>query len=82
MKEEHINSMGPQHIDDDGYQIRESLMGTKRKLKVVFMGAGCSGINFAAQLRKRLENVELTIYEKNSDFGGTWFENSESRSCG
>lgn len=57
------------------YQIRENLMGTKRKLKVIFMGAGCSGINFAAQLQKRMENVDLTIYEKNDDFGGTWLEN-------
>lgn len=57
------------------YQIRESLMGTKRKLKVIFMGAGCSGINFASQLQKRMENIDLTIYEKNHDFGGTWLEN-------
>lgn len=36
------------------YKIRESPMGTKRKLKVVFMGMGCSGINFAPQLQKRM----------------------------
>lgn len=57
------------------YCIRETPMGTKRKLKVIFMGAGCSGINFASQLRKRMENIDLTIYEKNGDFGGTWLEN-------
>jgi cation diffusion facilitator CzcD-associated flavoprotein CzcO len=57
------------------YKIRESPMGTKRKLKVVFMGMGCSGINFASQLQKRMENIDLTIYEKNDDVGGTWLEN-------
>ncbi|KAJ5707658.1 hypothetical protein N7488_007459 [Penicillium malachiteum] len=51
------------------YKIRETLMGTKRKLKMIFMGAGCSGINFASQLQKRMENIDLTIYEKNHDFG-------------
>jgi cation diffusion facilitator CzcD-associated flavoprotein CzcO len=60
---------------DTGYKIRESLMGTKRKLKVIFMGMGCSGINFAAQLQKRMDNIDLVIYEKNHDMGGTWLEN-------
>lgn len=61
--------------DDSTYAIRESPMGTKRKLKVIFMGAGCSGINFAAQLQKRMEGIDLVIYEKNGDIGGTWLEN-------
>ncbi|KEF59610.1 uncharacterized protein A1O9_04456 [Exophiala aquamarina CBS 119918] len=57
------------------YKIRESPMGTKRKLKVIFMGMGCSGINFAHQVQTRMENIELTIYEANSDLGGTWLVN-------
>ncbi|KAL2834152.1 putative MoxY [Aspergillus pseudoustus] len=57
------------------YKIRESHMGTKRKLKVIFMGMGCSGINFAHQLRQKTEDIELVIYEKNNDIGGTWLEN-------
>lgn len=59
----------------EDYKIRESPMGTKRKLKVIFMGMGCSGINFAHQLTKSMENIELVIYEKNNDIGGTWLEN-------
>lgn len=69
------NSPSPMLEQTNEYQIRENLMGTKRKLKVIFMGAGCSGINFAAQLQRRMENVDLSIYEKNGDFGGTWLEN-------
>ncbi|KIW45757.1 uncharacterized protein PV06_04115 [Exophiala oligosperma] len=58
-----------------GYQIREKPMGTKRKLKIIFMGMGCSGINFAHKLHQGMDNVELVIYEKNNDIGGTWLEN-------
>ncbi|PVH71630.1 steroid monooxygenase [Cadophora sp. DSE1049] len=57
------------------YVIRDVPMGTKRKLKVIFMGMGCSGINFAYHLFKRMDKVELTVYEKNNAVGGTWFEN-------
>jgi cation diffusion facilitator CzcD-associated flavoprotein CzcO len=57
------------------YKIRESPMGTKRQMKVIFMGMGCSGINFTYQLERQTENVELVVYEKNADVGGTWFEN-------
>lgn len=57
------------------YKIRESPMGSKRRLKVIFMGMGCSGINFAHQVLKSMDNIELVIYEKNSDIGGTWLEN-------
>ncbi|KIW25994.1 uncharacterized protein PV07_09126 [Cladophialophora immunda] len=63
------------NADDTGYSIRESPMGTRRPLKVIFMGMGASGINFAHQTQKRLEDVELVIYEKNDDIGGTWLEN-------
>ncbi|KAM5347462.1 hypothetical protein ACJ41O_010467 [Fusarium nematophilum] len=57
------------------YNIRETPMGTRRKLKVIFMGMGCSGIDFARQLELRMQDVTLTIYEKNQDLGGTWLEN-------
>ncbi|EME82838.1 uncharacterized protein MYCFIDRAFT_203419 [Pseudocercospora fijiensis CIRAD86] len=50
-------------------------MGTKRRVKVIFIGAGCSGINFTAQMYKHMSNIDLVIYEKNPDVGGTWFEN-------
>lgn len=49
----------------NGYTQTEVPMGTKKKLRIIFMGMGCSGINFAYQLFKRMENVELIIYEKN-----------------
>lgn len=44
------------------YNIRETPMGTRRKLKVIFMGMGCSGIDFARQLELRMQDVTLAIY--------------------
>lgn len=46
-------------------KINESPMGTKRPLKVIFIGMGASGINFSYQLAKRTQGLELKIYEKN-----------------
>ncbi|RAQ99484.1 FAD/NAD(P)-binding domain-containing protein [Stemphylium lycopersici] len=46
-----------------------------RKLKVLTIGAGLSGIQIAYQIQKYAENVEHVIYEKNADLGGTWLEN-------
>lgn len=40
------------------------------------MGAGFSGLYLALRLQQRCENVELVIYEKNEDVGGTWLENT------
>ncbi|KAM6535985.1 hypothetical protein FALCPG4_005508 [Fusarium falciforme] len=56
----------------------EELVGTaflRRKLKIVMLGAGISGIQFAHDVDTRMENVELEVYEKNPDVGGTWYEN-------
>ena len=46
-----------------------------RKLKVLTIGAGLSGIQTAYQIQKNTQNVEHVIYEKNANLGGTWLEN-------
>jgi cation diffusion facilitator CzcD-associated flavoprotein CzcO len=46
-----------------------------RKLKVITVGAGLSGIQMAYLMQKHTENVEHVIYEKNATLGGTWYEN-------
>lgn len=48
---------------------------TERPVKIIGAGTGVSGLLFAYKLQRSFENVELTIYEKNEDIGGTWFEN-------
>lgn len=46
-----------------------------RKLRVLSIGGGVTGILMAYQIQKHCENVEHVIYEKNEDIGGTWLEN-------
>lgn len=58
--------------DEFGYRIREQPYGTKRPIKVVLMGAGASTLNFLKQAEEQLQEVEITVYEKNHDVGGTW----------
>lgn len=61
--------------DETGYRIREQPYGTKREVKVILMGAGASTLNFLKQAEDQMSNLNITVYEKNSDVGGTWFEN-------
>ena len=46
-----------------------------RPIKVVCIGAGYSGILAGIRLPQAIQNLHLTIYEKNDDIGGTWYEN-------
>lgn len=46
----------------------------KEKFHVLIIGAGMSGILTAAELKQA--GIPYTIIEKNTDFGGTWFESA------
>ncbi|KAF2800321.1 flavin-binding monooxygenase-like protein [Melanomma pulvis-pyrius CBS 109.77] len=46
-----------------------------RGIKVIIIGAGVGGILHSYNIDKQCSNVQYTVYEKNSDVGGTWFEN-------
>ncbi|RAQ54033.1 flavin-binding monooxygenase [Aspergillus flavus] len=46
-----------------------------RALRVVIIGSGISGIISSIRFRQRIPNVDLCVYEKNPDIGGTWYEN-------
>lgn len=52
----------------------------RRKVRVITIGAGYSGLTFAYKLRYETPElagcVENTIYEARSDIGGTWFANT------
>ena len=61
--------------DFDGYRISESTLHTRRHLRIVCVGAGASGLQLAYKAERLLQDVELQIYEKNGDIGGTWLEN-------
>ena len=59
------------------YTIPDVVLGspTTRKIKVISIGAGVTGIMNAYYIQKLSENVEHVIYDKNKDIGGTWLEN-------
>ncbi|CAP97906.1 Pc22g06180 [Penicillium rubens Wisconsin 54-1255] len=46
-----------------------------RPLKIVVIGAGISGIQFAHDATTSLSGVDLEIYDRNPSLGGTWYEN-------
>lgn len=57
------------------YHVDETPLGRARRLRIICIGAGAAGLNFARQVDKHLRNVDFQIYEKNSAVGGTWLEN-------
>lgn len=46
-----------------------------RPMKVICIGAGFSGIVAGIRMPEHIPNLDFTIYEKNPDVGGTWYEN-------
>lgn len=46
-----------------------------RRMKVICIGAGMSGILCGIRFRQKIQNLDLTIYDKNDEFGGVWYEN-------
>lgn len=67
--------------NERGYTIDEKLSGSGRKLRVIGVGAGASGINLVKSLRDDLKNVEGVVYDKNPEIGGTWWENRYPYVC-
>lgn len=59
------------YIDESRYAF------TPRKVRVVCIGAGFSGLNLAYKLKheRPLDFVDFRIYEKNPEVGGAWWEN-------
>ncbi|KAH0836095.1 putative dimethylaniline monooxygenase [Fonsecaea pedrosoi] len=57
------------------YHILEQPLGTTRRLRIITIGAGISGINMIRTLRKTMTDYEHVVYEKNPEVGGTWYEN-------
>ncbi|KUM57415.1 hypothetical protein ACN42_g9774 [Penicillium freii] len=46
-----------------------------RPMKIVVIGAGISGIQFAHDTTESLTSLDLDIYDRNPSLGGTWYEN-------
>lgn len=46
-----------------------------RPMKVIVIGARISGILAGVRFPRRIPNLELVIYDKKPEVGGTWYEN-------
>lgn len=57
------------------FQLLNTPVDHARPLRVIVIGAGFSGIYLGIRIPQRLRNVELVIYDKNPEVGGTWYEN-------
>ena len=57
------------------YKVLEEPNRTGRKIKVITIGAGASALNFAHDISTNPLDIDLVMYEKNPEIGGTWFEN-------
>ncbi|KEF58923.1 uncharacterized protein A1O9_03766 [Exophiala aquamarina CBS 119918] len=57
------------------YTIPDVALGQRRRVKVIFIGFGLTGIDFAYKAKTH-PDLDFQIYEKNPAAGGTWFENT------
>ncbi|TPX17535.1 uncharacterized protein E0L32_003178 [Thyridium curvatum] len=58
-----------------GLDLVDRYIDEPRPLRVAVIGGGLSGVLAGILLPEKVPNIQLTIYEKNTDFGGTWLEN-------
>src|SRR5271170_2192513 len=56
------------------FHCEEHSIDEARPIRVIIIGAGPCGIISAIRLRQRIKNVAIQVYEKNGDFGGTWYQ--------
>ncbi|KAK4570504.1 hypothetical protein LTR86_002584 [Recurvomyces mirabilis] len=61
--------------DDEAKRRLGGPIHQERHVKIICVGAGASGLLFAYKIQRHFENFDLTVYEKNSEVSGTWWEN-------
>lgn len=69
--------LGQMALDDDSVGARARRLPSEvvqGSFHVAIIGAGMSGLCLAIKLKQ--EGIPFTIFEKNTNVGGTWFENS------
>lgn len=68
----------PEQTSEGPYRVLDQYHSKPRRLRVACVGAGASGLCLAYKMERMLEqgSWELTLFEKNKHFGGTWYENT------
>jgi hypothetical protein len=67
----------PAVMPSSGYTYVKQYAGKPKPVKAIIIGAGVTGIGAVKIFKDMIkdEPIDLTIYEKNEDVGGTWLEN-------
>jgi cation diffusion facilitator CzcD-associated flavoprotein CzcO len=62
---------------DTEFQYSPNPLGKGRKIRILMVGAGLTGIGAVKIFKETFPSseMELVIYEKNPDVTGTWLEN-------
>ncbi|KAM0391278.1 hypothetical protein ACHAPZ_011488 [Fusarium culmorum] len=58
-----------------GHSDLSSIFTPQRKLNIICVGAGASGLFLAYKVQRHFDNFSLQIFEKNPAISGTWYEN-------
>ncbi|KAE8440550.1 hypothetical protein EG329_007243 [Mollisiaceae sp. DMI_Dod_QoI] len=57
------------------FKLEDHPIDSDRSIRVAVIGAGIAGVTAGVLLPIKVPGIDLQIYEKNKDVGGTWFEN-------
>ncbi|KAL4794375.1 hypothetical protein BDV19DRAFT_390214 [Aspergillus venezuelensis] len=69
------NGTAPKASEAERWIVEDRSIDATRPMRVVVIGSGISGIIASIRLRQRIGKLDLCVYEKNEDIGGTWLEN-------
>lgn len=73
-----MGSLGHVHQQDGNSRkpLVDQWHSQPRKLRLIHVGAGATGLCAAYKMERQLEDYELVCYEKNAEIGGTWYEST------
>lgn len=57
------------------FQLLQQWHSQPRKMRIIHIGAGATGLCAAYKFERQLSNYELVCYDKNEEIGGTWLKN-------
>jgi hypothetical protein len=67
--------LAPYEFDESNpWDLKRRTIDNLRRIKVICIGAGMSGIITGVLFPRSIRNLDLVIYEKNPELGGTWYE--------
>ena len=71
---EKVPGISPDYPKTD-FQFEDRFIDEFRSLRVAVIGAGMAGITASILLPRKVPGIQLTVFEKNADVAGTWYEN-------